>query len=122
MARPILALVDDLIFASRIGVEVENGGGTLRRVGTTKALLEAIHNERPSLIIVDLDGMGFDGVAALEEMRKHAYADGIRRVAYGAHVDAPRLEAAQDAGAESMPRSGFVRLLPEIVRAAMGKE
>ena len=122
MSRPILALVDDLIFASRIGVEVENAGGTLHRVGTMKALVEAIHAEHPSLIIVDLDGMGFDGVAAIDELRKHPQADGVRRVAYGAHVDATRLEAAKDAGAESMPRSGFVRLLPEIVRVAMGKE
>lgn len=122
MSRPILALVDDLIFASRIGIEVEHAQGTLRRVGTMKALTEAIHNDRPALIIVDLEGMGFDGVAALEELKDHPFADGIRRVAYGSHVDAARLQAAQDAGAEAMPRSAFIRLLPEIVRAATGTE
>lgn len=122
MPRPILALVDDLIFASRIGLEVEQAGGALRRVGTMKALAEAAHADRPALIIVDLDGMGFDGVAALEELREHPFADGVRRVVYGSHVDAARLQAAQDAGAEAMPRSAFVRLLPEIVRAALGTE
>ena len=122
MPRPILALVDDLIFASRITIEAEHAGATMRRVGTMKALSEAIHNDRPALIIVDLDGMGFDGVAALEELKDHPYADGIPRVAFGSHVDATRLQAAQDAGAQSMARSGFVRLLPEIIRTAIGKE
>ena len=115
MKRLILALVDDLIFASRIEIAVEQSGGTFRRVGTARALTEAIHHDRPALIIVDLDGMGFDGVAALDDLRQHAFADGIRRVAFGSHVDLAKLEAAREAGADSMPRSAFVRDLPTLV-------
>ena len=115
MSRPVIALVDDLIFASKIQLAVEHAQGTFRRVGTARALSEAIHNDRPSLVIVDLDGMGFDAVAALIELREHGFADGIRRVAFGSHVDITRLEAAREAGAEAMARSVFVRDLPAIV-------
>lgn len=120
MTRPILALCDDLIFASRIQVEVEQAGGVFRRVGTAKALSEAIHNDRPGLVIVDLEGMGFDAVAALQDLRTHPFADGIRRVAFGSHSDEARLRAASDAGAEPMPRSQFVKQLPVLVRKAGG--
>ena len=121
MARPVLALVDDLIFASRIQAEVERAGGSFRRVGTTKALTEALQNDKPALVIVDLEGMGFDAVAALVGLREVPVADGIRRVAFGSHVDTTRLEAASAAGAEAMARSLFVKRLPDLAREASGR-
>ena len=76
------------------------------------ALAEAVRNERPDLIIVDLEGLGFDGVEALLALRDVPEAGGIPRLAYGSHVDAERLAAAAAAGAtEVMPRSRFVREL-----------
>ena len=116
MSARILGLVDDLIFASRIQLEAEQAGAAFHRVGTTAAFGESLKTERPSLIIVDLDGMGFDGVAALEALRDEPAADGVPRIAFGSHVDADRLAAARDAGAESMARSQFVKSLPALVR------
>ena len=120
MSRTVIALVDDLIFASKIQIAVEQAGASLRRVGTTKALVAALQSERPALVIVDLDGMGFDAVAALSDLRDHAFADGVPRIAFGSHVEPARLEAAREAGASSMPRSAFVRDLPQLVASALG--
>ncbi len=120
MGKLVMALVDDLIFASRIQVEAEGAGAQYQRIGSARALREAVRVEHPCLIIVDLDGMGFDGVAALEELREEPHADGVPRVAFGSHVDPERLQAATDAGAtESLARSRFVKDLGAMIRAAM---
>lgn len=115
----VLALVDDLIFASRIQVDVEQAGGRLKRVSSAKALVEAVGAERPALVVVDLEGMGFDGVAALQQLAEVPEADGVPRLAYGSHVEPARLEAAVAAGAsDALPRSRFVRELREWVERA----
>jgi CheY-like chemotaxis protein len=115
----VVALVDDLIFASRIRVEAENAGATLERVGSTSRLVEAVTRERPSLVIVDLDGMGFDGVTSVGALRADAVGDGVRIIAFGSHVDVERLEAARAAGCDAaMARSQFVRDLAGIIREA----
>lgn len=119
VAGLVLALVDDLVFASRIRVEVEQAGGTCQRFSTSQALLDAMRVERPALVIVDLEGMGFDGVQALRDLAESPDADGVPRIAYGSHVHAVTLEAAASAGATAWPRSRFVRELPERVRAAL---
>jgi DNA-binding NarL/FixJ family response regulator len=121
MSKLVLALVDDLVFASRIQVEAENAGAQLQRLSSAKALRDAVRVERPALIIVDLDGMGFDGVAALQDLREEPAADGVPRLAYGSHVEPERLAAAAAAGpAEAMARSRFVQVLGERVRSAIG--
>jgi DNA-binding response OmpR family regulator len=121
MSKLVLALVDDLVFASRIQVEVEAAGAQLQRFASARSLRDAIRVERPALIIVDLDGMGFDGVAALQELREEPHADGVPRLAYGSHVEPERLAAAQAAGGtEAMPRSRFVQVLGSRIRGATG--
>ena len=120
MARVVLALVDDLIFASRIELEAKNAGARLHRVGKIASMLEAVHGERPALVVVDLDGMGFDGVDALTQLAAEPHADGVPRLAFGSHVEPNRLEAARSAGAEAMARSMFVKELGARIAAALG--
>jgi DNA-binding response OmpR family regulator len=117
MSGLVLALCDDLIFASRIELESTRAGAAFRRVGTQAALQEVIRTSRPKLVVVDLDGMGFDGVAAIESLRDEREAAGVRVIAYGSHVEPERLAAALAAGAaDSMARSEFVRRLPAEIR------
>lgn len=121
MSKLVLALVDDLVFASRIQVEADGAGAHFQRLGSAKALCDAVRVERPALIVVDLDGMGFDGVAALEALKDEPAADGVPRIAYGSHVEPERLHAAMTAGAkESLPRSRFVQVLGTRIREAIG--
>ena len=121
MSKVVLGLVDDLITASRLEVDVQQAGGAFHRLGTQRALTEALRTERPAMIVIDLDGMGFDGVATLEALKNVPAAAGIPCVAFGSHVDAERLQAALDAGAEaSLSRSQFLKQLPARVKAAVG--
>jgi len=121
VTKLVIALVDDLVFASKIGVEVERQSGTLHRVGSQPALLEAVRVERPAIIIVDLEGMGFDGVAALAALKDEPAADDVPRLAYGSHVAADSLEAASATGATALARSQFVKQLGERLLAAFGE-
>jgi CheY-like chemotaxis protein len=121
VTKLVIALVDDLIFASRIGVEVEREGGTLHRVGSQPALVEAVRRARPALIVVDLEGMGFDGVAALAALKDEPAADGVERLAYGSHVASDSLDAATATGATALARSQFVKQLGDRIKTAFGE-
>ena len=120
MSSLVLALVDDLIFASRISADAARAGAEVQRVGSAAALKEAARHERPALIVVDLDGMAFDGVAALTELRDEPQLANVPKLAYGSHVDPERLDAATHAGATAMPRSRFVRDLQEWIARSTG--
>jgi len=103
----IVALVMDLMFASRIrGVAPE---ADIAR--TPAALLEAV-GSGTRLVLVDLQAR--DALDALRGLAERDLGE-ARVVAWGPHVMEDALEAARQTGAEVMARGAFVRALPELV-------
>lgn len=115
---PVIALVDDLLFASRIreaargrGVEVR----TARRVEEVTSALEA----GAPLLLVDADSDRLPWAEAVAAVRARPALAAVPIVAFFSHVHAGRAAAARAAGASrALARSAFVQELPGLLEAA----
>jgi len=104
-----LALVTDLMFASRIAAEAKAASAQLQILRKSEQLAEA----EGELLLADLN---LDGaaVAAAQWSTK----TGRRVVGFVSHIDSAAIAAAREAGVqEIMARSRFVQVLPELLRA-----
>lgn len=114
----VIALVRDLIFATKIGSTAAAVGAdvrVVRDVSGVTALLAAGAVVRT--VIVDLAAVELDVGAAVRAIR--AAAGSARIITYGSHVDAAHLSTARAAGAdEVMARSEFSMRLPDLLRAS----
>lgn len=113
----ILALVPDLIFSTRITSTAAALGVTVGVVRSVESLSRRLAEESAGLVLLDFDGEDIEPVAAIAACR--AATSPPRIVAFGSHVRGDLIEACRRAGAdEVIPRSAFVRRLPEILGEA----
>jgi hypothetical protein len=104
----VLALVRDLLFASKI-TACAKATGVEARILRDPATLADVPG---SLLLADLNQPGV--IAAAQEW-KQKY--GGRVVGFVSHVDAQTIEAARQAGLDQiLARSGFVLALPDLMR------
>ena len=109
MTTTVLALVDDLMFGSRIAEAARARGGASQRVRTIDELRAALGPE-VRLVIVDCDRPP----VALEEVV--AAAAGVPVVGFFSHVEPQRGRDARAVGlTRVLPRSAFVKELPELL-------
>lgn len=117
MMRPVLALVTDLIFGSKIKGTARAAGAAVELVRRPAELLEAAARLQPRLVIIDLEAPGMDA-AVIAELKGATETRSIPVVAYGSHVRADVLSAARTAGADRvLARSGLVQQLPALMGA-----
>ena len=107
MPAPAVILVcQDLIFTTKVsgtaaGLDIE-----LKVVGSTEQAKE-MAGDATRLIMVDLSNSASTTPAQLRELRG-ALPVSTRVLAYGSHVEVPRLKAAREAGCDPvLPRSEF---------------
>jgi DNA-binding NarL/FixJ family response regulator len=105
--------VTDLMFEARIAGELRRLGLKPRATPSLASLRETL--DGASLVIVDLQAQGFDGIEAVRE----AAVAGARVIAFGQHTSADALRRAREAGATAMPRSAFFEQLPALVASAL---
>lgn len=118
-----LALVADLIFASRIRGVAAQVGAEVITVGTPEALLQNARERRPGLILVDLDTRVGDAPALINELKGDENLRDVRVIAFGSHLDREALQAARAAGADRvLARSAFVRELQSLLAGIGGGE
>jgi CheY-like chemotaxis protein len=113
----ILALVDDLLFGSRIRAVAERTGRTVVFAGRG-AVVRDVRASRPDLIIIDLDRSAQDPMAAIREIKADAdpAVSGVMIVGFVSHVRGDLIDAARAAGIDQvLARSAFVTKLPELV-------
>lgn len=109
----VLGCISDLMSSTRLADAATATGHTCRIVRRPEGVLDALPGT--DLVVVDLDLATGDGVEAV----RVACDAGISVVAYGGHVHVERLQAARDAGADSvLTRGDFVRQLPDLLRPA----
>jgi hypothetical protein len=107
---PILALVRDLMFASKITATARSTGVPVRIVRDPATLPP----EPSPLLIVDLNQ---DGTLAAAVAWKQSTGGPV--IGFVSHVDAATIKAARAAGIDRvMPRSEFDRRLPELLAGA----
>ncbi len=112
----ILAVVDDLLFRSKIRTTAKGAGVELAFVASGADILEHAREHKPSLVIFDLNAGKGDPIAAIAAMKKDAVCASTPTLAFVSHVHTGLIQAARAAGAgEVMARSAFAAQLSEIL-------
>ncbi len=121
MTGAVVAVVCDLIFATKIKSTAEAAGVDVQVVATLEALSERLDGQPDALVLIDLDGSALDPVEAIALCRRRDLPP--RTIAFSPHVRSDLLAAAATAGAgEVLARSAFVKRLPAILASAVGTE
>lgn len=112
-----IAIVSDLIFASRITGTAATAGVACTVVRTKQELERALAAESPALVLVDMNAEGLVVDAAITAVKTHY--PGSRVVAFFSHVHTELKCRAETAGAnEVLPRSVFVERLSDLLSGA----
>jgi CheY-like chemotaxis protein len=117
MPRTIIAVVDDLFFASKIRGTGEQVGA---RVHFVKSILDAMAKagaENPALVVVDLNAGCCDAVELARTFRGDDNLNAIPLLGFFSHVQTELQQAAITAGFDRvMPRSAFTKNLASILQ------
>src|SRR5262245_3095604 len=115
----ILAVLDDLMFTSKIRSAAAQLGVTVSFERSSEAALASMRAHRPTLVIFDLNNPRTDPIATQAAMKQDQSLASLRTVGYVSHVDAATIDAARAAGVtEILPRSAFVQRLPDLLSGA----
>ena len=111
-----LVVTSDLIFATKIRSTADALGLHVTIAATAAQAIELAQTRPPRLVVIDL-GAALSDVSGLVATLRNLGGPDTKIVAYGAHVDAARLDEAFRASCdEVMPRSKFSAILPDILR------
>jgi CheY-like chemotaxis protein len=114
----LVALVDDLLFLSRIREAGRAAGIEVRAVRSTRDTLAAA-GQGGRLVLVDADSERLPWREAVAALRAEPALAALPVIAFVSHVRAELAEAARAAGASRvLARSAFVEELPELAARA----
>jgi CheY-like chemotaxis protein len=114
----VTALVDDLMFLSRIREAARGAGAEVLAVRGATELVKAAR-DGARLVLVDADSARLPWAEAVSALRAAAEGASLPVIAFVSHVHAERAEAARVAGASRvLARSAFVQELPRLLAAA----
>jgi DNA-binding NarL/FixJ family response regulator len=109
----VVALVDDLMFLTRIRAATGGRPIEVRRVRASESLSAACDGEPPDLVLVDLDGASRDPIGSIAVLR--GGRPEVRVVGFVSHVREDLTQAAREVGCEVLSRGAFVRELPSLL-------
>jgi PleD family two-component response regulator len=112
----ILAVLDDLMFSSKIKTAANQLGVPLVFARSSAAALAEMRKDHPSLVIFDLNNPRTDPLGIVAAMHADADLAPIPTVGYVSHVDTEVIAAARRAGVtEVLARSAFTMQLADIL-------
>jgi len=115
----IVAVVDDLLFSSKIRGAAQHAGQPIHFVRSAAAVVGDIREKQPSLVIFDLDRTSLAPIAGIENVKAQPDLAHIPLVGFVSHVRADVIDAARRAGIDQvMARSAFVAQLPQLLKSA----
>jgi PleD family two-component response regulator len=115
----ILAILDDLMFTSKIRSAASAANVPVTIVRSSAAALEQMRTTAPSLVVLDLNNPRTDPLGIVRAMKSDASLAAVPTLGYVSHVDTETIEAARQAGVtDVLPRSAFSARLAEILRRA----
>lgn len=118
----IVALVDDLMFRSRIQTAARGVGADVRFVSSPDAAVSLIRDHAPAFVIADLNATRLAPLRVVAEIRADPSLVSTPIVGFVSHVDTDTVNAARLAGVdEVMARSAFVLKLPELLARDEGR-
>jgi chemosensory pili system protein ChpA (sensor histidine kinase/response regulator) len=112
----ILAILDDLLFTSKIRSTAKQIGAALLVAKSRDAALAEMRANRPSLVIFDLNNPRTDPLGIVASMKGDPALADIQTVGFVSHVQTDLIDAARKAGVDHvMARSMFAERLPQIL-------
>ena len=116
MPRNIIAVVDDLFFASKIRGTAEALGVTVTFARNLDVLLDAVCHDQPALIICDLHSQKVDPMELAKQLKADEQLRSIPLLGFFSHVQTELRNNAELAGFDRViPRSAFSKDLGEIL-------
>ena len=116
MSRRVIAVVDDMFFASKIRAVAEAVGVEISFPRGREALLEKAREAKPRLILVDLHNQKVDAVALARDLKSDERLREVPLVGFFSHVETELRRDALDAGFDQvLSRSAFSRDLPNLL-------
>ena len=113
----ILAVLDDLIFTSKIRAAASQLGATVVFARSADGALAEMRKTPPSIVILDLNNPRTNPLGIVESMKEDSALAAIPTVGYVSHVDVDRINAARAAGVgEVLARSAFSAQLADILK------
>lgn len=118
MSEPVISVVDDMFFASKIRAVAEAAGVEISFPRSQEAVVSKARETKPGLIVVDLHNQRIDPVALARELKADEELQSIKLLGFFSHVQTELQRNALAAGFDQVvPRSIFARDLPEILTA-----
>jgi CheY-like chemotaxis protein len=116
MSRSVIAIVDDLFFASKIRGTAEGLAIAVSFPRHADGVKEVIKQNSPGLIVCDLHSEKFDLLGLARSLKADAATREIPLIGFFSHVQTDLQKAAEDAGFDRvMPRSLFTKNLAMIL-------
>jgi CheY-like chemotaxis protein len=114
----VIAIVDDLFFASKIRGTAEQVGA---RVQFSRSIADAVakaRDEAPALIIADLNAGSCDVLDLARALKSDDGLSSVPLLGFFSHIQTELQQAAIEAGYDRvMPRSAFTKNLGQILSA-----
>ena len=112
----IVAVLDDLMFSSKIKTAAQQLGMRVVFARSSESALAEMRKSPPSLVILDLNNPRTDPLGIVAAMKEDAALAKIRTVGYASHVQTDVINAARQAGVgDVLPRSAFTLQLGDIL-------
>ena len=115
----ILAVLDDLLFSSKIKTAATQLGVTVVFARSRAAALTEMQKSAPTLVILDLNNPRVDPLGVVAAMKQDPALASIPTVGFASHVQTDVINAARLAGVtEVLARSAFTMQLGDILSRA----
>ena len=119
MPHTILAVLDDLMFSSKVKTTASQLGVAVTFARSRDAALAEMRKTAPSLVILDLNNPRTDPLGIVADMKADPALASVPTVGYASHVQADVIDAARRAGVgEVLARSAFTMQLAEILKGS----
>ena len=113
--RTIIAVVDDLFFASKVRGTGEQVGARVLFVKSVSDAVQKARDESPALVIADLNAR-CDASELARALKSDDSLSEIPLLGFFSHVQTELQHEAEEAGFDRViPRSAFTKFLPEIL-------
>ena len=112
----ILVVADEMLFRSKISTVAKSLGVIVRAATTPEAALERAREDRPTLVLLDLDGQRPAPFEVLTSFAEDPQLKALPTLGFVSHVHADLVQKARALGIGSvLARSAFVAQLPELL-------
>jgi CheY-like chemotaxis protein len=119
ITQVILAIVDDLLFASKIRAAAGRLDVSVTFARSAEIALAELRARTPSLVILDLNSPRTDPMGIVAAMKADPATSHVPTVGFVSHVQTDVIDTARQAGIDQvLARSAFVAQLQDILTRA----